>query len=242
MNLFNYILTKRKMHLEILILLFIVGLILLHICFGKTESFWGALGIAFGTTFSAGSIVSFLDLIRNSSETISNSAINDILSSGILQINKHRDLEEYYDLIKRARSIDICGYSLRGFFQSHKDTILQLSKRDDFKLRIVFVNPESESSKNRECIEDGRHTGQFKESFISIVESLKCIHGVEIYTIDFALSTMIFRIDDTMYVGPHFIKEASKTSFTIKVDESGWAFQEFQNEFDAMVAKSKRIC
>lgn len=241
MTLIDYVIKERKGNLFFLLVLFLVGMTLLAVCFNKTNEFWGTLGVAFGTTFSAGAVVSFFDLLRNCAETISNETMNEIISSGVRRIYQHRDLEEYYNLIKCAHSIDITGYSLRGFLQSHKNTITELSKRKGFQLRIVIVDPNSESSKNREYVEDGQLTGQFVLSYNKLLDSVATLDGVEIYTIDFALSTMIFRIDNTMYVGPHFVKEASKTSLTFKLEGSGIAFQQFQDEFETLIKKAKRI-
>lgn len=211
---------------------------MLFFSFNTTNKYWGAIGFSFGITFSAGAIVSFLDLLRNASETLSVESINNILSAGFKGIYKHRDLEEYYSIIRNAKTIDISGYSLRAFMQSHKETIVRLCRNDGFKLRIVIVDPESEISKNREIVEEGRYTGLFKTSYQSVCDLLGPLNGVEIYTINFALSTMIFRIDDVMYIGPHFVKEASKTCLTMKLDSKGWAFNEFQREFDTICTKS----
>ena len=241
MTLANYVIKKKKGNLFFLFALFLIGVTLLAVYFDKTSGFWGTLGVAFGTTFSAGAVVSFFDLLRNCAETISNENVNDIISLGVKRIYQHRDIEEYYSLMRRAHSIDITGYSLRGFLQSHKNTIVELSKRKGFQLRIIIVDPDSESSKNRECVENGKLMGQFALSYNELLNSISTLEGVEIYTIDFALSTMIFRIDNIMYVGPHFVKEASKTSLTFKLEGSGIAFQQFQDEFDALVKKAKRI-
>ena len=241
MTVFRYIARDKRWQLISLIILFLIGITLLAMCFDKTDGFWGTLGVAFGTTFSAGAVVSLFDLLRTSAETMSNEAINDIISLGVRRIYPHRDLDEYYKLLKNARSIDITGYSLRGFFQSHENTIIELSKRKGFRLRIVMVDPKSESSRSREVVEDGRITGQFELGYNKILKNFGSLNGVELYTIPFALSTMIFRIDNIMYVGPHFVKEASKTSLTFKLDSSGRAFQQFQDEFEALIQKGKRI-
>lgn len=236
---FKYIYNHKRGHFVVLCILFVIGLIFLSVCFKRSDTFWGALFFAFGTTFSSGAIVSFFDLVRSASETLSNQAMNDILKYGITKIESHRDLEEYYSLMEQAKSIDVCGYSLRGFYQSHKQAIKRLSNNEGFRLRIIMVDPASESSMSRELIEEGRTSNQFKESFQSVIDGLKGTPGVEIYTVDFALSSMIFRIDDVMYVGPHFVKEASKASLTFKLNSSGLAFKQFQDEFDQMCTRGR---
>ncbi|HZK55521.1 MAG TPA: hypothetical protein VFC84_15215 [Desulfosporosinus sp.] len=241
MKISEYLWKCKRSYIIINFVFFILGISMLFFSFNTTGKYWGAIGFSFGTTFSAGAIVSFLDLLRNTSQTLSVESMNNILSAGFKQVNKHRDLEEYYSIIGCAKSIDIAGYSLRGFMQSHKETIGKLSLNDGFKLRIVFVDPESEISKNREIVEEGKCKGLFETSYQSVCDILGPMHGVEIYKVNFALSTMIFRIDDVMYIGPHFVKEASKTCLTMKLDSKGWAFDEFQREFDNICTRGSQL-
>jgi hypothetical protein len=52
---------------------------------------------------------------------------------------------------------------------------------------------------------------------------------------------MLFRIDDTMYVGPHFFGKPSKGTVTLELEKSGWLFKEFEAEFNRMWDASSAV-
>lgn len=241
-GIWGYIWNEKRGILIIICILFLVGIIMMAISYEHTSEVWKTIVFSCGTTFAAGAVISFLDLLRNSDDIISNMSINDILDCGFIKIYKHRDIEEYYELMKNAKSIDIAGYSLRGFMQSHKDTIIRLSESNElFRIRIVIVDPETEFSKSRESLEHGGDSNVFLTYYNEICQKLGSVRGVEIYKINFALSTMIFRIDDIMYVGPQFAKSASKSTITMKFKANSWAYKEFQDEFNFMCKKGTKL-
>lgn len=210
----------------------LVGIIIILMNYNNLDLTARTVAMSIGTAFIAGAIVSFLDLVRNTVEFLLNNKVTKVLECGITGVYEHRDIEEYYELIKKSKEIDICGYSIRGFMQSHSNTILELAKNPNFKMRIVLVDPDSEVSINREKLEgEGKDT--YKNQCQKIINTFKNCNNIKIYYVDFALSTMIFRIDKVMYVGPHFIKTASKSSFTMKL-EGKWGYNDFQSEFEEM--------
>ena len=238
-RIFTYISTKQKGVVIIQVFLLLIGLLLMSIFYNKLDHWYGTTAFSIGTTFSAGAIVSFIDLVRNTLELLADSNITQILDCGITGVYDHRDIEEYYELVKKSKKIDICGYSLRGFMQSHKNTILKLAKHKDFKMRIVLVNPDSYISINRAVLE-GEVEGEYKGQCKNVIETFQDHPNIEVYYVDFALSTMIFRIDDVMYIGPHFVKSASKSSFTMKLEKDKWGYSEFQSEFEEMCKKGNK--
>ena len=54
------------------------------------------------------------------------------------------------------------------------------------------------------------------------------IENIKLKQIDSPLTTMIFRIDDTMFIGPHFHKKPSKSTVTLELDKNGWMFEEYE--------------
>lgn len=241
-GIWRYIWSERRSILTVICILFLIGIIMMAFSAKHTITVLGTIIFSFGTTFAAGAVVSFLDLLRNSDDIISNMSINDILDSGFMKIYKHRDIEEYYELMKNAKSIDVAGYSLHGFMQSHKDTIIRLSESNDiFRIRIVIVDPKTEFSKSKEVLEHGCNNNVFLTYYNEICRTLGQVKGVEIYKINFALSTMIFRVDDIMYVGPQFTRSASKSTLTMKFKSNSWAYKEYQDEFDFMCKNGTKL-
>lgn len=228
---------EKKLYVCIDVIILLLGVLGCVIGFSN-QGTWATISVSVGTSLIAGALIAFLDIWRiATNKEIFNEVDDLILKAGVSKIYKKRDLDEYDDLIENAvESIDITGYSLRAFIQSYKEVIIQKIKNNQgFKVRLVIVNPESEASKNREVIEIGEHKEIFLAAYGSIKNAFdKYSQNIEIKIVDVALSSMIFRIDDVMFVGPHFYKKDSKSSVTFKLNKGGWAFTAFQDEFNRM--------
>ena len=231
-------LKKQKVYLGTTALVFLFGLIFV---------FWGidvheelvknTILVSVGTSLIAGGIVAVLDLFRNvGREHVCHNIDNIVLKAGIENVYSKRDLDEYDTLINNAqKSIDVMGYSLRGFYQSYKDIILEKADRNsDFTVRILLVDPTSLSSKWRENNEDGQVRGTYQKSLEVIKQGFSNKANIEIKVIDIPLGHMIYRIDDVMYVGPYFYEKNSKSTNTLRLSKEGWLFKEYQSEFDNM--------
>lgn len=238
MNILRYVLKKQKMYLCTTCTVFILGIIFV---------FWGidvhdqivknTILLSVGTSLLAGGIVAALDMFRNAGQKqIYHNIDNIIFRAGVENIYEKRDLDEYDKLIKRAEhSIDVLGYSLRAFYQSYRDILIEKTgKNADFKIRILLVNPDSVFSKDREANEDGKANGIYKNSFEVIKAGFAENKNIQIKTINTPIGYMIYRIDDVMYVGPYFYKKNSKSTNTMRLDKSGWLYREYQREFDNM--------
>lgn len=227
----RYLFSKHKKHLFINILVFIIGWFFIYVGLNSTPTLASIL-ISIGASLFATGIVLLLDIWkRYATDKIAEKIDNIITESGVEWISKKRDLDKYDDLIANMQnSLDICGYSLGGFFESYGASI---KKKQNTTIRVLFVNPDSTVSAQRVKIE-GKHEDQFKALFSTFTNFFKDTNFVENRTIDFPLSTMIYRIDDTMFVGPHFYKKQSKATLTMELSKDKWLFDEYQKEFDRM--------
>ncbi len=238
MKIIKYMLKNQRLYLGTTVLVFLFGLIFV---------FWGidvheeiiknTILVSVGTSLIAGGIVAFLDLLRNvGNEQVYHNIDNIILKAGVENVYDKRDLDEYDMLIKNAqKSIDVLGYSLRGFYQSYKDILLEKVERNTgFKIRILLVEPNSISSSWREKNEDGEVRGIYKQNLEILRREFADRANIEIKVIDIPLGHMIYRIDDIMYIGPYFYKKSSKSTNTIKLSKGGWLYKEYQYEFDSM--------
>lgn len=238
MKIWEYILRKQKAYLGTTAVVFLIGVI--FIFWGldvNNETVKNAVLVSVGTSLIASGIVASLDLLRTFKRDQLNSRFDSVfVNAGIENAYAKRDLDEYDTLIKNAKkSIDIMGYSLRGFYQSYRDILLEKTeKNSNFTIRILVVTSDSISSKWREANEDGKSKGVYKESIETLKRGFKDRPNIEIKMIDIPLGHMIYRIDDIMYIGPYLYKKNSKSTNTVRLCKDGWLFKEYQQEFNAM--------
>ncbi len=62
----------------------------------------------------------------------------------------------------------------------------------------------------------------------------KGIDNIKIKKISTPLTTMIYRIDDILFIGPHFYKKSSKSTVTYEINKQGWIFNEYLEEFERL--------
>lgn len=198
--------------------------------------------VSIGTSLVATGIVVFLDLWKNFSIGELLEKVKIIINeAGVLHVYKKRDIDRYDKLISDlSDSLDICGYSLGGFFDSFSETVLEKVKNKNVKVRVLFVAYDSEASKKRAEVE-GKSVELFKQRFETFINYFRDIDGIEIKTIDIPLSSMIYRIDNIMFVGPHFYKRQSKSTLTVELSKGKWMFDDYQKEFDRMWEDAKSI-
>lgn len=226
------------------IIVFLLGFIFVTLAFGGAKidsNIKNSIFVSIGTSLIAGSIVSALDIWRvMEQDELRDGIENIIVSAGIIRVYKKRDLDRYDSLINDMKdSIDITGYSIRGFFQSYKTQIVNIIKKyPKFKIRILLVDPRTACSREKEIEENHSYNGIFKASVITVLEFFKeyllkeDYSNVEIRCIPHQLSTMIFRIDKSMFIGPYLYKKDSKSTVTYELEDGGWMFTNYQNEFD----------
>lgn len=233
----EYLLKNQRL-LSALAIITVFGIMFIRWGFDiiSTKSVQATVLISIGTSLSATTISSIISMLFKEIDAKKQEKIDNLLNiAGIEASYEKRDLDDYDSLVKKAsHSIDITGYSMRAFYQSYKEVLIGKFSNENFKVRMLFVNPNSDFSKKREQDEDQRQSGTYEASFVSVVTGLAGYKNVEIRTIDNNLGTMIFRIDDVMYIGPYLYKKSSKSTNTFCLNSGGWMFKEYQNEFDKM--------
>lgn len=195
-----------------------------------------AIYLAVGTSLLAAGIVAVLELWRELSRSKMLEKIrNVIFDAGIELAFPKRDLDKYDVLMKGLNTrLDITGYSLNAFYESYADLILEnIREIPSITIRMLVVNPESEFSKHRAELE-GKNYESVKTSINRLKKKFGSIKNIELRQIDSPLSTMIFRIDNVMFVGPHFYKKPSKSTLTFELNKIGWLFEAYEKEFDKL--------
>lgn len=243
MEIIKYLL-KSKVYLLTNIIIILVGYFFINkgICLTDTDQASSNIYVSIGTSLIAAGIIVFLDLWKKLSVNKMTRKIKNIFNEGGVQwISKKRDLDRYDELIDNLRdSVDICGYSLSGFFESFGDIIKVKAQKNNVKIRVLFVDPNSAASKQRAEIE-GKSVKLFDEQIDSFKAFFCGFNSVEIRAIDIPLSSMIYKIDNVMFIGPHFYKKKSKSTLTIELSKGQWLFDEYQNEFNRMWDDAKPI-
>ncbi|MEJ5144854.1 hypothetical protein [Sphingobacterium sp. MYb388] len=243
MNVTRYLLNNKAYILTNIIILGIgYYLISIGFCTSKEDPQVSNIKISIGTSLIATGIVVALDLWRKFNVKKINQKMNNIIiDSGIQWVSKKRDLDRYDKLVNNLEnSLDICGYSLSGFFESFSEIIKKKAAKSTVKIRVLFVDTESDAAIKRAKIE-GKSIVLFREKIDTFKTFYSKVENVEIRIIDMPLSSMIYRIDDVMFIGPHFYKKQSKSTLTIELSKGQWLFNEYQEEFDRMWSDAKPI-
>lgn len=241
MEILKYLLNK-KVYVLVNIIILLVGYILIikGLNIVECDSSISGVYVSIGTSLIATGIIIFLDLWKRLSVKNITRRIKNIINDGGIQwVYRKRDLDRYDQLIGGLdKGIDICGYSLGGFFESFNEIIKEKATNKKVKIRVLFVDPLGKNATQRAIIE-GKSVVLFQERIDTFVNYFKSIENVEIRFIDLPLSTMIYRIDDVMFVGPHFYKRQSKSTLTMELSSKNWMFDEYQNEFNRMWEDAK---
>jgi len=195
-----------------------------------------AIYLAIGTSLIAAGIVALLELWKDLSKNKMLERINNIiLDGGLDQVFPKRDLDKYDHLMNNLSSkLDITGYSLNAFYESYVDLIVEKVRQiPSINIRILVVSPESEFSKHRATLE-GKSYESVKNSIDRLKKKFSSFENINIKQINTPLTTMIFKIDNVMFVGPHFYKKPSKSTLTIELNRDGWLYEEFEKEFEKL--------
>ena len=204
----------------------------------------GEVSKSIGTSLVASGIVGCLDLAYRRIIDENASRADEILNSGLTAIYNRRDIDAYHQLMSSVSSrLDITGYSLRNFYDSFNHVLRErLRNSPRLRVRFLVVDPTSPHSIEREALE-GHAPGTFANSIELLKQTFKDFEGVEARAYPGGLTTMVFRIDERMFVGPQFLSAASKATVTLEADRHGdsWLFQAYEREFEAMWSKASTI-
>lgn len=229
---------EKKVYMLCNIVVLLIGYLLIKEGLTPPESSLNPVYISIGTSLIAASIVAILDLYKNLTQENIFGKIKSVISeSGIDYAFNKRNLDKYDSLVASAEtSIDVTGYSLMAFYDSFADVILlKANKNKSLKVRLLLVDPTSLFSTHRAEIEGHDHA-VFVSQLKRIRTKFTGVNNIELRLINSPLTTMIFRIDNHMFVGPYLFKRPSKSTITLEIRRDGWLFPVYENEFDQLWA------
>jgi len=230
--------TKLRIYTIFAALILLVGMVLIFLP-GESSTLR-----PIGTSLVASGIVIVLDIIYKNIVEEHRESLDALLASGLEAIYNRRDLDKYHVLMASLSSrLDIAGYSLRNFYESFRQILLdRLHDHPSLQVRILVVDPGCTHSAAREKIER-LVPGTFQKNIEQLKEALRDHPTVTIRTLQADLTTMVFRIDTTMFVGPQFQSAPSKSAVTLEIKEArdAWLFRAYEREFDHLWSKASGI-
>jgi len=236
---------KNVLYLLSSIAVIVIGFVIIYIAFSYKNSRWENLYLALGTTILVSGVVAIIDMFRQYfKDSIFSQVKNVLIDSRLQHIHKKRNIDKYDNLMNSVKyNIDITGYSLNSFYESYSEILKQnVSRANPIKIRILVVDPNSVFSKNRQEVEGHLSSSTiFHDIIMRMANELKKIPNIEIKIIATPLTTMIFRIDDIMFIGPHLYKKASKATLTYEINRGGWLFDVYNSEFEELWRNATKI-
>jgi len=222
---------KTKVLIYLLVVLLLLALGLVFILSG------GTVLPSIGTSLFASGIVGLLELVYRRITGEDTTTVEAIIGSGLHAVYEQRSLDEYRSLVQSVSGqLDIAGYSLRSFLESFGQILVdRLGRNRSLRVRMLLVDPKSPNSQARERLEN-HAPGTFSKSIENVHRTFDEVPNVEIRLLHADLTTMIFRLDRVMFVGPQFVSKSSRATATLELRQTkhAWLFRDYEQEFDAM--------
>lgn len=164
---------------------------------------------------------------------------------GLKDVYLRRDQsQEYSELLKKAqKNIDVLGLGLNQFREDNESVIKEKSF-EGVAVRLLVVDPKSpiiairsyqEKDLKGEMIEIPLK--KLKTYVIEVnkkIDEAKKGKKIQIKRYNAVPSTMIFRIDDIMFVGPYLHKLPSRTTITFKIESNTELFKQYETHFNEL--------
>lgn len=236
--------TRKSAYVLVNILIFFFGFLFIFKGYHRGDTGQrDALYLSIGSSLIAAGLVTVVDLWKELMRSkLLAKVSNIILDAGIEHVYRKRDLDQYDALMSRLHErLDVAGYTLNAFYESYAEILVEkLKTSPSLNVRILVVDPASMFAKNRAQLEDKRPTS-FKDSIERLKGRFGPFDNVHIRQLDSPLSTMIFRIDDVMFAGPHLHRKPSKSTLTFELNRVGWLFDEYDKEFTRLWESSAAL-
>ena len=167
--------------------------------------------MSIGTSLVASVVVSFITCYFLARE---NALRDSVLTWGLKGIFERRaqinPISE--ELIKTSTTLDIIACGLKSFLDARKAILEQRLQEGNFKLRILTIDPESETCSAMDSFER-ESTNHTKETIIKLLEWAKSVNSpnVEVRVYSGIPLEFYFKYDTDLFVGPHHPKTSQQT-------------------------------
>lgn len=162
---------------------------------------------------------------------------------GLRDVYPRRDQsQEYAELLNGAeKNIDVLGLGINQFREDNGE-IVKEKALEGVLVRFLVVDPKSpitairsyqENDLKGETIEIPlEKLKMYVKSVNKTIDELKKGEKIRIKFYNAVPSTMIFRIDDVMFVGPYLHKISSRTTITFKIEGDTEIFKQYEKHFN----------
>lgn len=188
-----------------------------------------ALLVGVGGSLLAAAFVSLLDFAKKFNDEGVDRFREAARKAGLVMVHRDRNIPTYTRLVGAAAHIDVSGYSLASFVGQHGFSITTRAKQNQVEVRVLLVDPTCRASLDQAAAEQAAG-GSFDAQVKKVRQQFAGETRVKIRMIRTALPTMVFRIDDRVFVGPHFaLPSTLVTTFELT---SGWMRDQYMGVFD----------
>ena len=161
---------------------------------------------------------------------------------GLRKVYPRRDINQEYSklLEKTEKQIDVLGFGLNQFREDNGDIVKNKAIKG-INIRLLVIDPKSSILKIRSYQENDmggetieiplKKLKEYVNEVNKTIEELGRGEKIKIKCYNALPSTMIFRIDDTMFIGPYLHKRLSRTTITYKIEGGTEIFKQYENHF-----------
>lgn len=198
----------------------------------------GGVAVGVGCSLLAAAFVSSLDFVKKFTDEGIDRFRRACREAGLEMVHRGRNIASYPDLVARSTSIDVSGYSLASFVNQHGTTIQSRARANVLRVRILLVDPDSQASIDQASLERAAG-GTFTAQVERVEQQFADVPAVEIRLVRIALPAMVFRIDERMFIGPHFALPSSQVA-TFELTP-GWMQEQYTEVFETLWKLAKPI-
>jgi hypothetical protein len=232
---------RTKAILLVNIIVILIGMIL--VLAGSIQIQWNLREVSdLGISLMASGIVTLFYFAYPKSNV--EEKYRQLAAKGLTETYSARDLkDEYLTLLKRAkRNVDVLGLALNKFREDNGE-IIKEKCLEGVSVRFLVMDPDSEIFKLRSKEEEDLMGETIKapheklQKYVRETNDLIAAKGkgAKIQTKYYRSTpaTMIFRIDDAMFVGPYLHKRISRNTCTFRL-EPGELFSQYEEHFEKL--------
>ena len=162
---------------------------------------------------------------------------------GLVNVYHRRDLsKEYSELLEKAeKQIDVLGLGLEHFREDNGEK-LKNKALEGISIRLLVIKPNSKISSIRSYQENDLKGETIEIPLIKLkkyvdevnksIEHLKTGNKIQLKCYDAVPSTMIFRMDNIMFIGPYLHKISSRNTITYKIEGDTEIFKQYEKHFN----------
>ncbi len=159
--------------------------------------------------------------------------LRDANDQGVVRIYDRRIIVERYAEVrmKATGAFDIMGFGLRTFIEDNQYDLEEWAKK--LVIRILVIHPNTEYCDQRD-LEENYPPGKIRQDVYFVTRLIQGLKNprIQIRWYKAIPTANIFRMGDTMFIGPYFIDTRSRNSMTIELRAGGKLFDRYLEHFN----------